>query len=698
MKFLIKIIFLQVFIFHAVYMNGQVVLSTATGTNFFGNYLMPSGTTPPTQVGPCSISFVIENTTATPYVLTNVSCHLGPVELVNAGTPVTTKLFYSSTSLSGTYVLSGPTWTQIATGSAVVPDPVAVTPVISGISFTIPAFTQYRFAIEASTGLRFSGGTPVPTPNVFSSSGLNLKVGNALIAGQNVGSVGVSPNAPFNPYFFGGSVTLIPPCSGAPNPGNTLSSTGAPASPCEMFTLSLQNNPAVSGLTYQWQYRNSAAGVPSYTNISGATSATLNTAFFLTNANINSLVGSTTFYRCNVTCSGNTVASNEIGLVNNITYYKFIGSGAWTTASNWQCNVLPSEPINVLVDIVGTGAATKTNLNIGPSGVVQIYSDKVLQVNGTLTNAGQIIGSGFLEMSAGSSSMNNTGTISALMYLNGDVMTLQNNFTTAGSMTFLNNSKIILGNFNLDVNTNDLNNTNSNNFIVTNGTGRLHRSVGSIPVLFPVGINTSSYTPATMVNTGATDNFGVRVESGASPTGRTSDVITNSVMRTWRITESSLGGSNAQLTLAWNGVDEPAGGTFDRTQSYIAQFVVCPPPPPPNCSTGYYDAFGRSAALGTNPYTQTRSNLTNFDNRAFIVTSQTVVYTFINTYGSTPGDGNWNNPLNWTNTTVPPSIITAGMEVIINPVSGECNFSGPLNILPGGKLTIAPGKKLNVTQ
>jgi hypothetical protein len=461
-----------------------------------------------------------------------------------------------------------------------------------------------------------------------------------------------------------------------------------------MFTLSLQNNPLVSGLTYQWQYKNSSAGVPAYTNIPGANAATLNTAFFLTNANINSLVGSTTFYRCNVTCSGNTVASNEIGLVNNITYYKFIGSGAWTTASNWQCNVLPSEPINVLVDIVGTAPATKTNLNVGPSGVINIYSDKVLQVNGTLTNAGLITGSGFLEMSAGSSSLNNTGSISANMYLNGDVMTLQNNFTTGNDMTFLNNSKIILGNFNLDVNSNNLNNTNSSNFIVTNGTGRLLRSVGNSPVLFPVGINSSSYTPATLINTGSSDVFAVRVEAGASPTGRTEDVVTNSVSRTWRVTESSAGGSNAQLTLSWNGADEPGGGTFDRTQSYIAQFLACPPPS--NCSTGFYDAFARSAATGSDPYTQTRTGLTNFNNRAFIVTSQEVLYTFNNV----TGNNNWNDPLNWTNEQIPPvvngeTVIGPGMHVVIDPASGVCNYTGILRVSAGGKFTVKPGRVFN---
>lgn len=81
-------------------------------------------------------------------------------------------------------------------------------------------------------------------------------------------------------------------CTGTPTPGNTLS-TAATACAGTNFTLSLQNPTSGSGVTYQWQ--DSIAGAPSWNDIAGATNATLvrnHTA--------------TTFYRCKVTCGGNT--------------------------------------------------------------------------------------------------------------------------------------------------------------------------------------------------------------------------------------------------------------------------------------------------------------------------------------------------------------------------------------------------------
>lgn len=98
-------------------------------------------------------------------------------------------------------------------------------------------------------------------------------------------------------------LTCIPPtpCSGAPAPGNTLSSTN-PVCAGTSFTLSLQNNPFQTGFTYQWQ--KSATGIAgSWSDIAGATSSTLTTT-----------QTGPTYYRANVTCtpSATTTASNPL--------------------------------------------------------------------------------------------------------------------------------------------------------------------------------------------------------------------------------------------------------------------------------------------------------------------------------------------------------------------------------------------------
>ncbi|HEV7780344.1 MAG TPA: choice-of-anchor J domain-containing protein, partial [Chitinophagaceae bacterium] len=250
------------------------VLSTASGTGYGGDLSV-------NNTLPLNVSFVVQNTTGAAVALTDVSVQLGPFGAISfPGDALTTKLFVSTTSLSGTYDLSTAAWTQIATGSAVVPAAVTVTPVITGASFVLPAGAQYRFVIECTKGLRISGpfaGFPLPTPNSFTNGGLVLKVGDNKIGGLNVGWGGLSPSPTNEPTFFGGTVTFIStvPCAGTPAPGLTQS-TATTACPTIPFTLSLQNPTTGSGVSYQWQVSTTGIG-GSYTDIPGATAATYST-------------------------------------------------------------------------------------------------------------------------------------------------------------------------------------------------------------------------------------------------------------------------------------------------------------------------------------------------------------------------------------------------------------------------------------
>ncbi len=83
-------------------------------------------------------------------------------------------------------------------------------------------------------------------------------------------------------------------CSGTPDPGNTLSSV-PDICPVTNFSLSVSNTLNQSGLTYQWQ---SSPDNITWTNIAGATAATLTTQ-----------QNAATWYRLQVTCSGNTGSS-----------------------------------------------------------------------------------------------------------------------------------------------------------------------------------------------------------------------------------------------------------------------------------------------------------------------------------------------------------------------------------------------------
>ena len=59
------------------------------------------------------------------------------------------------------------------------------------------------------------------------------------------------------------------------------------------------------------------------------------------------------------------------------------------------------------------------------------------------------------------------------------------------------------------------------------------------------------------------------------------------------------------------------------------------------------------------------------------------------------GNGNWSNPANWLNSSMPPASAVAGAEILIDPVQGgECVLDINYTLSPGARLTISQGKRL----
>jgi hypothetical protein len=90
------------------------------------------------------------------------------------------------------------------------------------------------------------------------------------------------------------TIASIPSCSGMPNAGTAISSIDTLCLN-NIFVLSLQGNTSATGLTYQWQ--KSVDGL-TFTNIPQADSTTLL-----------QIMHDTVWYRCAVTCSGQTAFS-----------------------------------------------------------------------------------------------------------------------------------------------------------------------------------------------------------------------------------------------------------------------------------------------------------------------------------------------------------------------------------------------------
>ncbi len=80
--------------------------------------------------------------------------------------------------------------------------------------------------------------------------------------------------------------------------------------------------------------------------------------------------------------------------------------------------------------------------------------------------------------------------------------------------------------------------------------------------------------------------------------------------------------------------------------------------------------------------------LRSFDIKPFISPVASTVYKFI-------GSGNWDTSANWLNNKIPPSTITAGSEIIIDPVAGgACILDIPYTLSSDAGLMVNPGKKL----
>ncbi|MFZ4058890.1 MAG: beta strand repeat-containing protein, partial [Ferruginibacter sp.] len=164
---------------------------------------------------------------------------------------------------------------------------------------------QIQYSLDGTNWV--NAGAFIPRHDGSLASGTaawNLKTVNLPIAAGNQASVLVAFKfySAFGDNQFLDNVTIkaAPACSGTPAPGNTIAS---PSSICtsQTLNLSLQNSLNQNGLTFQWQSAPDVAGAPgTWTNIGTSLptySATVSTA---------------AWYRCRVTCSGNTGNSTPV--------------------------------------------------------------------------------------------------------------------------------------------------------------------------------------------------------------------------------------------------------------------------------------------------------------------------------------------------------------------------------------------------
>lgn len=371
---------------------------------------------------------------------------------------------------------------------------------------------------------------------------------------------------------------------------------------------------ATNATGYQWQLSTGGAFADIANNgtYAGATTATLTVSGITAGMNNYS-------YKCVVTGNVLPNATSNAATLTVTAPGTWLGTvnTAWSNTANWSCGVLPTATTDVTIPggtpnmpSIDITTAVCNNLNIATGATLAFNGTvNVLDIKGSFVNSGTFNPATGKVIYSGSTQNIPAAAYKDLQVSGGGEKSLTAATTISGILT-LSNGYLLLGNNTLTIaGTGSISGGSTAGFIVTNGTGTLtQNNIGTGgragTVLFPVGSSTSSFTRAALSNAGTADNFSVKVIQGvfSSYTGFTgSGALTqNNVNKTWFISEATAGGSNANLTLEWNGIDQLPG--FNGANCQVSHFV----------GAAWVATGAPGNASGLDPYTISRSGITQF--------------------------------------------------------------------------------------
>ena len=276
-----------------------------------------------------------------------------------------------------------------------------------------------------------------------------------------------------------------------------------------------------------------------------------------------------------------TSAINTTVLGNSIISGTLQQGGSFRTTGNITINTGAS-----MINAVNSSVVVGDDLiNNGTMSFSFVYFANSTSV--ATTNAQTLGGTGiFSPHNNGSFFINNT---------NAAGVSLATSITIIG-INFIS-GKVFLGNYDFSLEAGISGSANANNYIVTNGTGRLVRTAGSSSFTAHIGPDASSYNP--VIHTGMSGHsFAYRVRVGFDPAN---PPLNNSVVkRQWNIDDLTGGAINSTLTFQWNAAHED--GAFDRSISYVGRYN----------GTAWTRESSPAPASGSNPYTKTANNVTSF--------------------------------------------------------------------------------------
>lgn len=285
-----------------------------------------------------------------------------------------------------------------------------------------------------------------------------------------------------------------------------------------------------------------------------------------------------------------------------------VSSGTFASAGNYNVEYMGIAD-STGIELTGTGLHDVTIDHIGSPGDGKVVLGNDVVIGGNLNmkkghldlNGNDVTVNGTFHQNpdawlvgntSSSLNLNLSSSSNDTLYIDQSSKSLQNlklNINGGGTVMLgsqlnivnqldLDNGKIFLGNNDLVIeSTGTIINYDDNNYVVTNGSGRLAMQVNpaSPYVLFPIGTSVN-YSPASIQQTasGTSGKFMVRAINEVYAQGTTgfNSASTNSlVARTWMI-ESATGTTvNMNLKLAWKAAAEMNG--FNRSRSYISHYI-----------------------------------------------------------------------------------------------------------------------------
>lgn len=483
----------------------------------------------------------------------------------------------SNASASGTISVINPAGTGTSTGTFTVYPAPSITSFTPGSGAVGASVTITGTDFNAISNVRFNGVDASYTVNSATSIVAIVPAGAStgaitVVNGSGTGTSGTNFTVLQLP-----TITTFTPSSGGIGTSVVISGTNFTGATAVTFNGTAAASYVVNSATQITAVvaTGTTTGLVAVTTPSGTVSSTGNNFTVIsdlvvsTNTNVNGTYNNITVTATGVanlngtlTALGNVLV--QTGGTMNFGTEVLSGNGNFTTQTGSRLRV--GSP-------VGISATGGISGNIQVAGTRTFASAASIEYNGSVA---QVAGEGLTNIdtlvinNANGVSLNLAATVNTNLVLTAGNLLLANNNLTLGANSTITGASAA-------------------SFVVTNGTGSLRRTVqnNATDVTFPVGSNTTAYTPASiqLTNASTTDVLAVRVFNGVFVTGNNTgaQINNNVVNRTWLISEAVAGGSSATIQMAWDDSLELSG--FARTNCAIAR----------NAGAGYI-------TFGTTPY------------------------------------------------------------------------------------------------